>query len=235
MIRFPILYKREKGPQTPNFRKLSEMLRSNTPTKIAINRENVVLKHGGVGIKMILVCDILEKLQHLSGEVKAWRDEKVVYVRKKEFYNFIFNLDIFVFELYSILDYFALEIAEILKLRRKVKNKMRDIKYFTDLKKAVNLNPKIKQKVNIFEKQHWFTYFHKMRNRVTHRLPISLRALLHGKTIEFPFLPDEPQNPQSVSLKKLDPLTECKKWLQEVFNFINSISDDLGKELFHNF
>lgn len=235
MIQFPIFYKRDKGPKTPNFRKLSTMLHGNTPTKIPINRKDTVLKHGGVGIKMQFVCDIFEKVQTISGEIKAWRNGTVVYITKKEFYDFIFNLDIYIFELYSILDYFALEMEEILKLRKKEKNRIVAIKYFTDLKKAVNLNPKMKQKVNIFVKQPWFKYFHKMRNRITHRLPISLRALLYGKTIEFPFLPDEPLIPQSVSQRKLVPLTECEKWLKGVFNFIDNMCSDLGKEMFATF
>jgi hypothetical protein len=232
MIQFPILYERDKGPKTPNFRKLSKMLRSDTPTKIPIYRENVILKHGGVGIKMIFVCDILEKLQHLSGEVEAWRDGNVVYAKKKEFYDLIFNLDIYIFELYSLLDYFALEIAEILRLRKKEKNKMAPIKYFTDLKKAINLSQKMKQKVNVFEKSPWFEYFHEMRIRVVHRLPISLRALSYGKTIEFPFFPDDPLEPKSTSQDRFDPLIECEKWLEGVFNFIDDICGDLGKELF---
>ena len=235
MIQFPIIYERHKGPQTPNFRKLSVMLDDKIPTKIPIDRKSVILKHGGVGIKMNYVCDIIEELQRLSGEVKTWRNGKVVYIRKKEFYDFIFNLDIYIFELYSILDHFALEIAEILKLRKKVKNKMAEIKYFTNLKKAIYLNPKIKQKMSIFVKQDWFKYFHKMRIRVVHRLPVSLTGVIYGEYIEFPFLPDDPLKSKPVSKNKLEPLTECKKWLEGVFSFVDDICCDLGKDLFDAF
>jgi len=212
------------------------MLHSNIPTKISVNRENIISKHGGVGIKMNFICDIFEKLEQLGGEVKAWRDGKIVFTKKKEYYDFILNLDIFIFELYSILDYFALEMGGIIKLKKKLKNKTVDIEHFTDLKqKALNLDPKIRQKVNAFEKQPWFRYFHKMRNRITHRLPIGLRALVYGETIEFPLLPDDPLDPPSVSLKKLDPLTECKKWLEGIFKFIDDICFHLGRELFDTF
>jgi len=211
------------------------MLRNNTPTKIPIDRESIMLKHGGVGIKMNFACDILEKLQHLSGEVKAWREGKVVYTKRKEFYDFIFNLDIFIFELYSILDYFALEIAEILKLRKKKKHRIEGIKYFMELKTAIGLDSEKNQKiVNVMELD-WFEYFHKMRIRVVHRLPVSLKALLYGETIEFPFLPDKPLEPKSICQKKLIPLVECEKWLEEVFNFIDDMCVDLGKELFDTF
>jgi hypothetical protein len=211
------------------------MFRSDIPTKISVNREKMISKHGGVGIKMNFACDIFEKLEQLSDDVKAWRDGNSTFTKEKEYYNYIFNLDIFIFELYSILEYFALDMGEILKLKKKLKNKTVEIEYFTDLHKALNLDPKIRQKVNVFERQSWFKYFHEMRNRITHRMPISLRALVYGKTIEFPFLPDDPLDPQSVSLKKLDPLTECKKWLEGVFKFIDDICVDLGRELFDTF
>lgn len=228
-IQFPILYERKKGPQTPNFRKLSGMLRDGTPTKIPIDRERVMLCHGGIGIKMIFVCDIMEKIQQLSGEIKTWRDGNFLYIKDKElFYDLIFNLDIFIFELYSVLDYLALEIAEILKSRVK-KNK---IKYFTDLKNALSLDPKIKLQVDNFQGQPWFKYFHKMRIRVVHMLPVNLMFLLYGKAVEFPFFPDDPRHVRSTCIQKYDPSTECKKWLEEVFDFIDNMCRDLGRELF---
>lgn len=235
MIQFPIFYKRDKGPKTPNFRKLSVMFHDKAPTKIPINRKIVTDRHGGVGIKMNFVCDIMEKLERIKSEVEIWRKGKVVYIRKKELYDLTFNLDIYIFELYSLLDLFSLEIATILKSRKKVKNNMRDIKYFMDLKEAIGLSSETKQKVDCFMKQHWFKYFHKMRIRIVHRLPIGLMALLYGETIEFPFFSDEPLNPKSVSKKKIEPLTECKKWLEEVFGFVDDVCGDLGRELFDTF
>jgi len=237
MIRFPISSEREKGPQTPNFRKLSVMLRSKTPTKIPINRESVMLQHGAVGTKMIFVCDILDNLKRFSGKLKAWRDGGVVYIETKKFYDFIFTLDIYVFELYSIFDYLALEIGEILQLEKKTRKDMVNIKYFTNLKeKGFYQNTHmIRQKAERLENQTWFNYFHNLRNRIVHRLPISLKALVYGESFEFPFLPDDPSDPNSPSEKKLNPLKECQKWLKEVFSFVDEISNDLGRELFDGF
>lgn len=242
MIKFHISYKRSKGPQTPNFRKMSVML-GKTSTKIPIDEKTIILKHGAVGIKMCFVCDLMEKLQMLSDKIKAWHNGKgIVYTKKKEFYDFIFNLDIYIFELYSILDYFALELGDILKLKKKKKRKMVDIEYFTDLKKAHGFGQNtlvIKQKAQNLENQPWFKYFHDMRNRIAHRLPISLGGLislpLHDKYIEFPFFPDEPKNPNVTYIKKLVPLTNCKKWLNGIFSFVDDVCADLGRELFGTF
>lgn len=242
MIEFQITYKRSKGPQTPNFRKMSVML-DKTPTKIRIDRNAVIRKHGAVGIKMCFVCDIIEKLQMLSQKVEAWHDGKgVLYTKKREFYDFLFNLDIYVFELYSILDYFALELGHILKLQKKRKGKMVDIEYFTDLKRAQGFNQKtiiIKRKVQILENHPWFKYLHDMRNRIVHRLPISLGGLiplpLHDKYIEFPFLPDKPKNYNTTYTRKLVPLVNCKKWLEGIFGFVDDVCADIGRELFDKF
>jgi len=199
------------------------MLQDKTPLKIPIDRNSVMLKHGSIGLKMIFVCDIFEELQRSSSELGVL-GENILYINKKQFYDFIFNLDIFIFELYSILDYFALEVAEILKFKK-------NIRYFTDLKK-VRFNQTIKQKIDFFMNQNWFNYFHKMRIRIVHRLPINFWALIHGEIVEFPFFPDDPLNIKSVSNKKLEPLIECQKWLEEVFNFIDEICSELVRELF---
>jgi len=238
MIDFPILYERSKGPRTPNFRKMSVMLREGKQVKISIDGRSVMIKHGAVGIKMCFVCDTMEKLEQLNDEVEAWREGRIVYTKKKEFYDFIFHLDTYIFGLYSVLDYFALEIGEILRLEKEKRGKFVGIEYFTDLKSARGFDQNtlvIKQKAADLSGQFWYEYFHDMRNRIVHMLPIGLRALMYGNTIEFPFLPDEPKNPDSLSEKKLDPLTECKKWLEGVFCFVDGICLVLGKQLFDNF
>lgn len=242
MIEFRITYKRSKGPQTPNFRKMSVML-AKLPTKIPIDTKMVIEQHGAVGIKMCFVCDVIERLKVLSDEVKAWHDGKGwIHTKKKEFYDFIFNLDIYIFELYSILDYFALELGHILKLQKKRRGKMIDIEYFTDLKIARGYSQNtltVKRKAQNLEGQPWFKYFHDMRNRIVHRLPISLGGLiplpLHDKYIEFPILPDNPQNRNTTYIRKLVPLVNCEKWLKEIFSFVDDVCADLGRELFDSF
>jgi hypothetical protein len=197
------------------------------PTKIPIDRESVILEHGGIGIKMNFVCDIVEELQRVGSELKTWHKDRIVYMTKNEFYDFIFELDIYIFEMYSILDYFALELKEVFNLTK--------VKYFTDLERAVGLDAGIKRKVIDLVRQDWFKFFHKMRIRVVHRLPISLLGLVHDDVVEFPFLPDEPLEPKSLSKNKLEPLKESKKWLEGIFSFVDEVCFDLGKELFDAF
>ena len=242
MIRFPISYDRKEGPKTPNFRKLSKMLRSDISLKVNnIDRDKIVDQHNGVGIKMITGYRILGALQQIRDHVKAWRDGKVVYITKQEFLDLLVNLQIFVFELYSILDYVAAEMALILELKKRKRRKtvLIDPEWtsFTEVKKAVNLKKEMKWKIKGLTKKPWFDYFHAMRNRVTHRLPISLGALLvlDEKIIQFPFLPDKPLESKPTFYLQLNPLIECEKWLEGVFAFVDDVSCDLGKELFDTF
>lgn len=235
-IRIPISYVRRKGPPTPNFRRLTMLLHSKTVPKIAIDREKVIPQHDGVGIKMNFVCDIMEKMKETNANLKVSYDDGIMGVTINEFYDLIFNLDIFTFELYSILDYFALEMSKILRLKWKDRrNQLKDVDDFGTLRKATNLDAQKKLKVEKLTQLPWFEYFHKMRRRIVHRLPISLWGLLYGGKVEFFFLPDEPVNPQSLATKKLSPVMECKKWLDGVFNFVDEMCLDLGRSLFNNF
>jgi len=218
------------------------MLRSDIPLKVkSINRDKIVNQHGGVGIKMISAYCILEALQQASGHVKAWRNGEVAYITKHEFRDLIINLQIFLFELYSILDYFAAEMALILKLKKRKKRKTVFIDpertSLTEVRQAINFKNKVERKIEDLEKKPWFKYFHTMRNRVTHKLPISLGALVivGENTIEFPFLPDEPLERKPTFYEKRNPLTGCEKWLEGVFAFVDDVSCDLGKELFDTF
>ena len=215
------------------------MLRSDIPLKVkSIDRDKIVNQHGGVGIKMISAYRILEALQQVNSHVKAWRNGEVVYITKQEFLDLIINLQIFLFELYAILDYFAAEMALILKLKKR-KTVFIDPEWtsFTEVRQAINFKKKVEQKIKDLEKKPWFKYFHTMRNRVTHILPISLGALVivGENTIEFPFLPDEPLERKPTFYEKRNPLTECGKWLEGVFAFVDDVSCDLGEELFDTF
>jgi hypothetical protein len=230
-----ILYHREKGPPTPNFGKFSQMLRDNALAKSTFPRENVADQHGGVGMKMCFVCDALEKLQEieqLDNSKKVSTDGSSILINQSVFFGLIFTIDILVFELYSILDYFALELSQIFGLKVKGDEGLEDIQYFMQLKKSVGIDPQIKQKVEALIKQRWFNYFLHLRNRITHRLPVSVGSLVTSKdsqiaSIEFAFLPDNPDQIKPTFNLKLNPTTEAKKWLEGIFAFVNDVCGDL--------
>jgi hypothetical protein len=230
-----VTFKREKGPPTPKFGKFSHMLNNKSLSKGMFDLGKADDQHGGVGIKMAFVCEVLETLQRIEqmeNKNKIFSDGTTIYINQGVFYGTIFNLDIIVFELYSLLDYFAVELAQIFGLKVTRKGHLKDVEYFIELKDLEGLNSRIAQKVDSLIKQEWFDYFHRLRNRVTHRLPISLGSVVRKQdykiaSIEFPFLPDNPDEVMSDFKRRLDPANEAKKWLEGIFNFIDDVCGEL--------
>ncbi len=224
---------RTKGPPTPNFGKLSNLLETRTSTSIAFDRERVSDQHGGIGIKMSFVCDVLENIEKLQKhEARAFYEGENLYINADIFFGLIENIDIYVFELYSILDYLAVELSEIFDLKVKKRGEEKQVGYFMELLDAKTLRLDIKEMVEALVRQSWFDYFHRMRNRVTHRTPVNFVGQAryeNGKFVDFqyPFLPDNPDEFTLTFDEKLEVLGESKKWLEGIFSFVNGVSEVL--------
>jgi len=234
----PVSHKRDKGPPTPNFGKFSHMLHDKSLDKATFDLEKVDDQHGGVGMKMTFVSEILEDLQRLEQREtkdKIFSDGTVIYMNQNVFFGIVFNLDVIVFELYSILDYFAVELAQIFGLKVKRRGETKDVNRsidFIQLKGSKDLDPRIAKRVDLLIGEKWFDYFHRLRNRVTHRLPVNLGSLVRTQddkiaAIEFPFLPDNPDEIASTFERRLNPANEAKKWLEGIFSFIDGVCGEL--------
>ena len=229
MRKISIMATRLKGPPTPNFGKFSHILEGDTSLAIAFDREKLRDQHGGIGIKMAFVCDVLETIEQLDKhENKVFHKEMDVFLNQGIFFAMVLNLDVFLFELYSILDYLAVELAEIFGLKVRKRGELKDVDSFVELKKTENLHTDIRQMVDALMSQAWFDYFHRLRNRITHRTPINLAA--HAKyengkitKVEFPFLPDNPDEIVSTFTSELSLVSEPKKWLEGIFAFVDNI------------
>lgn len=208
-----------------------------TPTTLDFHREQVIDQHGGVGIKMSFVCDLLENIETLQKhKTKAFCQEEKLFINTDIFFELVRNLDVYVFELYSILDYLAVELSEVygLKVKRRGREKAgaKQVEYFMELVRAENLQIDKRRMVEDLIKQPWFGYFHQLRNRVTHRIPLNFAGharYKNGKYVDFqyPFLPDDPDEITSTFIKELRVLDEAKKWLESIFSFINDVSSSL--------
>lgn len=234
-----IATKRVKGPPTPNFGKVSHLLEIDATTTVKFDKETVRDQHGGIGIKMAFVCDLLEVIESLAKhEKKAFSEGSTLFINSDVFFGLILNLDVFLFELYSILDYLAVELTEIFGLKVKRRDgRLRGVEYFTELKDAANMNLAIKKMVDTLTCEPWFKYFHRLRNRVTHRMLVDLPGLAtyeKDKIIKFdyPFLPD---NPDKVTLTfdlRRSLADEPKTWMNGVFGFVDNVCGVLLSTLF---
>lgn len=229
----PVHFERTKGPPTPNFRRVSHLLELGTSTTLIFPREQVIDQHGGIGIKMSFVCDLLENIETLQKhEAKASYQGKNLFINTDVLLELIRNLDVYVFELYSILDYLAVELSEVFGLKVKRRGKEKQVEYFMELVDTENLQIDIRRMVEALIGQPWFDYFHRLRNRVTHRIPLNFAGharYKNGKYVDFqyPFLPDNPDDIASTFTKELKVLDESKKWLESIFGFINDVSGSL--------
>jgi len=229
MRKVPIRAKRTKGPSTPNFDKVDHLLEIGTGASIVFPHDRVIDQHGGIGVKMSFVCDLLENIERLKKhEARAFYQGMDLYINVDVFFSLIENIDVYVFELYSILDYFAVELSEIFELKVERKGKEEQVEYFTGLIDAKNLQASIKAMVKTLVSQPWFDYFHRLRNRVTHRTLVDLPGLAryeNGKIVDFqyPFLPDNPDEVSLTCSKKYDVVGESKKWLEGIFSFVNDV------------
>lgn len=229
MRKIAIMTTRVKGPPTPNFGKFSHILEGDASLAIAFDREKLRDQHGGIGIKMAFVCDLLETIEQLDRhESKVFHKDMDVFINQDIFFALVLNLDVFLFELYSILDYLAVELAEIFGLKVRRRGELKDVDSFVELKKAENLHADLKQMVDVLMSQAWFDYFHRLRNRIAHRTPINLVA--HAKyeggkimKVEYPFLPDNPDEIVSTFTSELSLVGEPKKWLEGIFAFVDNI------------
>jgi hypothetical protein len=97
-----------------------------------------------------------------------------------------------------------------------------------ELKSTIGLNHEIRNAVDHLEKQPWFTYFHAIRTRITHRMPISPQARFTiakdiARQFHFCYLPDDPKVPYPTFEKKIDIVCESKKWLEGVLGFTEDV------------
>lgn len=129
------------------------------------------------------------------------------------------EVDNLIFELGSILDFFAREINILYKLDIP----LRSVSFSRVVEKCESQrsDEKITTTLTGFHNSELHKYFREMRNRVTHRLPFVLKGM--NNQIYFP---DDP-NDDEVSPKtdaKIDIYHTCRDWLYGILDFIDNTS-----------
>lgn len=224
---------RTKGPPTPNFGKVADLLEKNATTTIVFSKERASDQHGGIGIKMSFVCDLLEAIENLQKhEGKAIVQGENLYINADIFFGLVNTIDVYVFELYSILDYLAVELSEIFGLKVIRREKEKAVEYFIELIDVKSLQFGIGSLVKELIAESWFDYFHQLRNRVAHKTPVNFTGLVRhkdGKFVDFqyPFLPDNPKDIELTFKKELNVLDESRRWLEGIFSFVDKVSEAL--------
>jgi len=159
--------------------------------------------------------------KHYSKYVNVLEDGRFA-IRPLDFLPAMKEIDLLIFELGSILDFFAREINFAYKLGIKIKyisfgrliHELRN--HRTDLP--------ITKHILDFADSDTHSYFRKMRNMVTHRLPFRFK----GSDTRL-FFPDDPDSDEVYPTTDLmiDVCKTCKKWLYEILFFVDQTSIEI--------
>ena len=137
-------------------------------------------------------------------------------IKPREFFPAMREIDSLLFELSSILDFFAREINITLKLGIPLK-KITFNNVVTICRKEHPEKPITKVLIEFFDSDI-YRFFRGMRNRITHRLPF----LLKGKD-NIIFFPDDPESDDVIpqTEQQIDIVKTCKEWLYEILTFVD--------------
>lgn len=146
-------------------------------------------------------------------------EDGILEVRLGDFFPALREIDSLIFELGSILDFFAREINIVLELGIDLKKV--DFGSVVRVCRKKHPNEPITKALVEFITSDSHRYFRGMRNRITHRLPF----ITKGKMNQI-FFPDDPEsdNVDPLTEKEIDILKTCQIWINENLSFVEQTS-----------
>lgn len=222
-----IIYEDKLPIKVPNQIKISEKLRNGTPLTKELDRELFNLIHGSLGTKIQIAKRSMEELKAIGDKMGPKRVEGGrIAINTNEFLNFNRELDIFLFELYSVFDVFSREIDLILGPWINKWSNFSSIK--NELEKNMRDDEITNRTIEVWDSD-WFTYLRKLRNRITHRYGIVFSTL--GPSTTF-YLPDDPDTYPSLNNRMIKVIPWCQLVLENSLSYINELSGLLGLRIF---
>ena len=226
-------FKSDVPPVMPNRRKIVDKLKRGQQVAPEINRELFEFVFGSTGLKINFAKESFQRLRELekylellAKDIVNGKTEKTPNERK--YFDFLCELDFFIFELYGSLDFFSREINFVLDLGLNERDcNLYGIKNVLETRIK---NDDIKNVISEMLNSEWFDYFHKLRRRITHRLGI----VLSSRNYEF-FFPDNPLSTfPETNLKEMKVIPNCQLWLEKSLTYVDEISGFLGMRIFSN-
>ncbi len=223
----PLMYK---------FAKLSGFLQNKKIKSVyGINQIDFQLSHGFSGIKHVLARESFQQLSMDYGKylknlkVKKLKRRKIaITFVPADLIPIMLSMHSFVNELYGFLDFFSLEINKTFNLGHgigncdfeKVCGKLKGKKYSKD---------RLARRILRFQKSKKYHYLHGLRNRMTHRFPMSF----HNIRGRF-FLFDDPwiETADPSTDKKYRLITKSRELLFFTLLSVGEMCDLMGKKLF---
>ena len=211
-------------PKTPfiNFINNSQITTSDK-SKIPEKFKLVLLLNKGIFLKCEFAKISLRIIETCHKDYFKLTDNTHAELRPMRFFPALREIDSLIFELSSILDFFAREINILFNLGIDFRN-VTFSKVTKKCERKQISKPLTNALVN-FEKSEFYQYFKGMRNRITHRLPFVTRGMI-SLTGHMFFFPDYPEsddvNPKTEN--EIDVLSTCKNWVYEILEFVDQTS-----------
>lgn len=206
------------NPKTPFINFITHANFEPNKDELPEKRKRVLLLNKGIFLKSEFAKASFRIIKKCYKEYSTLDDEGFK-IRPIKFFPALREIDALIFELSSILDFFAREINTLLDLSIPLKKV--NFSNMVSVCRKKYPNEQITIELNNFFNSESHRYFRGMRNRITHRLPFVTK----GKLDQI-FFPDDPDSDDVDPLteKNIDVLKACKKWLHDILLFVDQTS-----------
>lgn len=181
--------------------------------------ERILLLNNAIFLKSEFAKQSLRIIQECYKKYGKLLEDGTYLVNPLEFFPALREIDNIIFELGSILDFFAREIDIAFKLGIDLMN-VGFGRVVGQCKQDLHTEPITKALIE-FSDTDSYKYFRGMRNRVMHRLPFVTQG-----TNDQIFFPDDPDSDDVIpsTENKIDVCETCNLWLHEILSFVDRTS-----------
>jgi hypothetical protein len=202
----------------PNFYHLAEKLRATGLDKLSE-------QHGTTARKVVFAADKLTELEALSKELlRLWTppaDRPMIEANVKNVKDFDQASDSFIFNLYSALDSFALEVD--ISYGEPIDPKRVYIKNFAEKMHRKGYNSELIKHFEDLVSKDWFKYFNKLRNRITHHTPLVYGVWVYPSSKDTViYLPEQPEQWDSPASPQKPIIPEFNSFLENRCHFLDT-------------
>jgi len=181
--------------------------------------EKMLLLNNAIFLKSEFAKQSFRIIEDCYGKYGELLEDGNYLVKPHELFPALREIDNIIFELGSILDFFAREINISYKLGLSIKR----VSFTLAVKECKKILPEedITKTLCDFSESDLHQYFRAMRNRITHRLPFVIRGMN-----DQIFFPDNPNNDAAIPAieKEIDFCDTCRKWLYGILTFVDRTS-----------
>ena len=181
--------------------------------------KRILLLNNSIWLKSEFAKSSFRVIQECYSNYAQLLDDGNYLVKPQELLPALKEINSLLFELGSILDFFAREINTVFNLG--IDYRTIGFGRVVHICKKTIPDENITELVTDFSSSEWYNYFRDMRNRITHRLPFVMRGMN-----DQVFFPDDPMSDDvgPSTEKQIDLIETCDLWLNSVLRFVDRTS-----------